>query len=300
LLAAGATRLYGKLQCPAHALDGDQHSCSLSIHRSREDGTALIKCFAGCDWRMVLNAMRLTPNALWVEPSTPPDRYALAFLRHLRFPPPRLTRGEGYRSDNGGRSFEGPPRTLRKLGFQVEAIHKYRLRGGTRAIAAKVRYRHAETGEKQLRWMSANGRECRDLANMVRGLPPGVREADLALFWEDKIPPDGLVVLCESESSCGALRFADRLSYRNGIAATTWAGGAHSPPADYLAQVLGRHPNVVFIPDNNPAGLASREKVMAALPRARMVLGEPGEDARDMLNRLGLEQMKELLERPTD
>ncbi len=261
LRAAGAARVGGKWQCPAHATVGE-HSPSLSVSAGRE-GQLLIKCHAGCTWRKVLRSLFVTSDALWVAPPTPPERHAQFLLRHLTFPPPKLAGGTGA----GGRS------PLR--GFRRDALHPYAARGAdSRTVAVKVRYRHPETGEKTVRWKSRgpDGAPCSGLN--------GLREADLALYYEHEIRLDRRVVVCESESSVDALREA-------GVCATTWPGGASSPPLDYLAAVLGRHPDVLIVPDHDDAGLACRDRLTATLPHAQVLLGEPGEDARDLLHRLG-------------
>lgn len=49
--------------CPAH----DDGNPSLTI-REESSGTILIHCFAGCDYREVLDAIGLTPDDLFPEP----------------------------------------------------------------------------------------------------------------------------------------------------------------------------------------------------------------------------------------
>ena len=86
-------------------------------------------------------------------------------------------------------------------------------------------------------------------------------------------------MLCESESSCDAL---------HGLYATTWAGGAASPPLETLRRVLG-DVDVVIVPDHDNAGLACLKRLTETLPHARALLGRPGEDAKDLYLRLGHE-----------
>jgi hypothetical protein len=255
-----------KWQCPAHGAEGE-HSPSLHLADGQR-GQLLIKCHAGCDYREVLWALSVGPGALTEAPPTPPERHAAFFLRHLKFP--LVKRAEPVTA--GGSSER---RSREVTGFRREARHPYARRGDVRrAVAWKLRYRHPETGAKAVRWASRgeDGRLCRGLG--------GLREVDLALYCEHTISPSRRVILCESESSVDALRAA-------GVCATTWPGGASSPPLDYLAQVLGGHPDVLIVPDNDDAGRAAGDQLAATLPRARTLLGGPGDDARDLLNRLG-------------
>ena len=123
----------------------------------------------------------------------------------------------------------------------------------------------------------------------------GRRQLDLALYRQrDLTPaladPDEPILLVESESSVDALTAA-------GFYATTWAA---APPARQLAHVLGDHPAVVMVPDNDPAGIACATRIVLAegldrSPIRRTLLGEPGEDARDLLNRVGADQLRALV-----
>jgi hypothetical protein len=94
------------------------------------------------------------------------------------------------------------------------------------------------------------------------------------------------VVLCESESSCDAL---------HGVYATTWAGGAGSPPVETLTRVL-TGVDVVIVPDHDDAGLACLERLVLALPHARVLLGRAREDAKDLYTRLGHDRFVEEVE----
>ena len=111
----------------------------------------------------------------------------------------------------------------------------------------------------------------------------GTRESDLPLYREDEVrmavAAGEVVVLCESESSCDAL---------HGVYATTWAGGAASPPLETIARVLDGV-DVVIVPDHDDAGFACLERLASALPQAHVLVGQPGEDARDLYQRLGFD-----------
>ena len=262
LSAAGSARVGGKWQCPVHALTGE-HSTSLRLARGH-GGRALLFCHGGCDWHDVLRALMLTPDTLWTQPATAPDRHARFYLRRLKFPAPKLVGGGGTRAERG---------------FRFEAEHAYARWDDVRTpVAWKLRYRHPGTGAKEVFWESLNPR-----GERVPGLL-GRPQADLALYLQYDLGPalaaGERIVLVESESSVDAL-------VRAGLYATTWCGGAADPPLRQLAHVLGDHDDVLIVPDNDDAGRRAGDALAGALPRARTRLGEPGEDARDLLTRLG-------------
>jgi hypothetical protein len=258
LTAMGCRRSGRKWQCPAHA-HTDVHSASLVIGRRDDGHGAWLHCHAGCSSTDVLRAMRLRPAHLQRPPRVTPSRYA--HLQRLHRDWPELKNPAGHH---------------RARGYRHEAWHPYG------PDHAKQRLRSPD-GSKAIRWESRNAS-----GEWVPGLL-GTREADLPLYREDEVrmaaAAGETIVLCESESSCDAL---------HGIYATTWAGGAASPPLHTLAAVLG-DADVVIVPDHDNAGLACLERLVVAMPRARVLLGERGEDARDLYSRVGHDQfVKEL------
>jgi hypothetical protein len=262
LAAAGAARVGQKWQCPAHATTGE-HSPSLSITRGR-DGRLLLFCHAGCGWADILRALALPMEVLWTPPVLRPRDYARRYLRRLAFPPPRIDRG----SDGAG-----------WVAVSIDE-HPY----GSPPFAWKVRERNA-AGTKRMRWESVNPR-----GERVPGLL-GRREADLPLYLQSEVrmavATGERIVLVESESSVDALVKAS-------IYATTWPGGASSPPLERLRAELAAA-DVLLVPDHDDAGLACAARIRAALPNARVVLPDPGEDARDLLNRLGPARFRALI-----
>jgi DNA primase len=87
-----------------------------------------------------------------------------------------------------------------------------------------------------------------------------------------------VVLLVESESSVDAL---------TGHYATTWPGGASSVQIGRLTSVLGGYERLVVIPDVDPAGLAALDTLRAAGRAPHVIIAGPGEDARDLLSRVG-------------
>ena len=273
LHAAGSAQVRKKWQCPVHAATGE-HSPSLSVSRGREGGVLLF-CHAGCKWDDILRALVLPMSAMWTPPATPGDRHAQTYLRRLKFPPPKR--------DDAGDS----------AGWVAASIaeHPY---GEPTPFAWKVRERNS-AGVKRMRWESLNPK-----GERVPGLLSR-READLPLYRERDVrmavAADEPVLLVESESSVDAL-------VKAGHYATTWAGGASSPPVERIADLLGSHPGTLLIPDHDDAGIACAEKLVRAHAVRHLLLGEPGEDARDLLARLGasafLDLVKERLRPSTD
>ena len=253
--ATGAARIGRKWQCVVHGRSGE-HAVALSVGM-RKDGTgAWIYCHGGCGLTVILAALRLSRADLRNPPPVPPARHAVAWRLAHAFPPPR--------SDRGG-----------DAGWVATSIteHPY---GDPETIAWKVRERNA-AGSKRIHWESRNPR-----GERVPGLL-GRREADLPLYRIREvrmaIAMEETVLLVESESSVDALAKA-------GLYATCWAGGAGSCPLNLLQRELA-DADVVLIPDHDEAGLKVAAQIHQVLPSARQVLGEPGEDARDLLQRLG-------------
>lgn len=244
---------HGKWQCPAHGRTGE-HSLALATG-TRTDGTAAwVFCHGGCTGHEILRALGLTMAHLRQPPAVSPERHVRCARVAVGYPPPKA--GDG---------------SPRELGYRHEAFHYYGE--GFR----KERLRHPTTRAKAVQW------EARNPAGLwVPGLL-GTREADLPLYRERDIQR-GIalgepVVLVESESSVDALK---------GWYATTWAGGAGSPPLLTIRRVLADYPRVVVIADADDAGRRCAQRLTSALPLAHVVEPEiDGEDARDLYNRIG-------------
>jgi hypothetical protein len=259
----GSRCIGGKYQCPAHGMVG-KHSPSLAINE--RDGRVLIYCHAGCSFDEVFKALELPRVTLHVAPLVDPATWHEEFLDSRTFPKPKTMVGHS----PGKRSASGP----RKL----VAAHPYTMKDDLHTtVAWKLRYRDA-AGNKDMRWRSIGPH-----GSKVPGLS-GRQQKDLALYRQRELAAPlmlgDLIVLCESESSVDALIKAD-------LFATTWCGGASDPPLEQLATVLADHDELLIVPDHDDAGLRAGEAMARALPLARTLLGHPGEDARDILERLG-------------
>ena len=58
--------------------------------------------------------------------------------------------------------------------------------------------------------------------------------------------------------------------------------------------------NVVIVADHDEAGLKCRDQLLRLLPSARVLLGEPHEDVRDLLARVGPKEFSALLASTTE
>lgn len=253
-------------QCPAHVDD----SPSLSLAEA-SDGRALIHCHAGCDTFTVMAALSCPVRYLSAVPQTTPEQYAAAFSRRRTFPP--------MRSHSGGETSNA----------RHEAFHPYGDRW-------RMERRRTPSGSKTCTWETRDG-----AGAWIPGMR-GATAATLPLYNERDIHGavalEEPVLLVESESSVDAL--TARCWY-----ATTWAGGASSPPMDTIRRVLGGYDQVVVIGDADAAGRGCVDRLHAAGVAPHVLFSDvDGEDARDLHHRVGPERFALLVDAalavPTD
>jgi DNA primase len=67
------------------------------------------------------------------------------------------------------------------------------------------------------------------------------------------------------------------------------------PPVDRIRILLGGHDGTLLIPDNDDAGRRCAEKLIHGQAVHRQLLGEPAEDARDLLARVGPDAFRTLV-----
>lgn len=264
----GSGKVAKKWQCPVHGTAGD-HSASLAVGARTNEGAegAWIHCHAGCEPTEILRALRLSWRDLTHPPLLTPADHARAWGLAFNFPPVKV----------------GARGSLGEQGYRFESEHAY---GWPTTVAWKMRYRHP-SGSKEIRWESRNPRGERVLG--LLGRP----QADLPLYQlgqvRHAVAAGETVFLVESESSVDALM-------KVGFYATCWPGGAGDPPLGQLAAELGGHGDgVVLVPDVDDAGLSCARRVRAALPACRVLLGDPGEDARDVLAAVGAAGLVEVV-----
>jgi hypothetical protein len=253
-------------QCPHPGHGGDSHP-SLSI-TERVGGGARLHCFAGCPERDVVRSLGLGLRQLYQPPAVSPRRFASLARLRMEFPPVALRAGH--------------PATR---GYRLEAVHTYEPAGGVddRVRCHRLlRWRHRASGAKELMWETrlADGTTTPGLLGTPERTLPLYREREIRMA----IAARETILVIESESSVDAL---------TGWYATTWAGGANDVNTDRLLAVLGGYPNIVHIPDFDVAGLACLWRILEAGLRLAVLLGEPGEDARDLHRRLGSDAFRD-------
>lgn len=266
---SGAVGIGKQWQCPAH----DDSYPSLSVDEDIETGRVLIYCFGGCEWEEVLDSLRLSGSALFQPHVWSPQKFY-----DLLDDKPNFADFEW--QDGGGSSHKGD--YWYKHGsssYTSEDFHYYTPK-------VRQRRRRLSTGKKEIIWQMLDGYswKCSKGGLDMRNLPL-YRSEELSVARQAGY----LIVLCESESSVDAL-------YDSGIPATTWAGGASAPQKHSLANGLeGAH--VLYIADNDKAGLKCLKAIEEFLPERleswTVMLGKEDEDAKDMLERGALEELKQ-------
>ena len=261
LTVSGSARHGNVWQCPAH------HDASPSLSVSQGDGgRVLLHCHAGCSVQAVLDAMGLGLRALFESPPWSPEEVLARQISRPKYP-----------------CVEHTGRGGRHRGAPITTTHHVYIPGNVRL----ERNRYAD-GRKSCRWERRVG------PDWVYGL--GIRSLTSLPLYERTQLEMGLgagwpIVLCESESSVDAILDA-------GVFATTWAGGAASPPLDRLRRNLAGA-TVVWIPDNDDAGQCCSVQVVAALDPVcslRTIVPAQGQDARDLLVLLGGETFRDIID----
>ena len=249
---AGAGHLGKNWQCPAH----DDSFPSLSIG-SRDDGAVLLFCHAGCSFEEIMKSLGLSTKLLFEPHSFNPKKLYQSNLIKPKFKPVKYPQTTG--------------KNRRRESFHI-TYHQY-----TDLVRLeRIKY---ESGEKICRWQVKEGK------SWIYSNGGTLHLTELPLYNESEVIKGGylgeVIVLCESESSVDAI-------FSKGIFATTWAGGASSPKIQRLQKVVANQ-KVLWIPDNDDAGLKCSKQIVKELKpvtyRWQELLGEPDEDARDLLKR---------------
>jgi hypothetical protein len=246
LIAASGSGTDGcQWQCPAHA----DATPSLSVAESATSA-ALIHCRAGCGTTAVLTALHLGPRHLYQPPAIAPADWLTLAGVHISYPPLVLARAAD------------PTERL-------DAVHHY-------GADYKLERWRSAAGHKRLVWFRRDSSGC-----WIPGLG-GIPVSELPLYRETDVrivaATGDTLHLVESESSVDALNNA-------GHYATTWAGGASTPPLAKLADALADVPDVRVIADHDEPGIHCAHAILAAVPHATGWLPpRPGHDVRDLLS----------------
>jgi len=224
-------------RCPAH----DDRRASLSIAQG-DDGTALVKCHAGCDTSAILAAVGLK----------------LADL----FPP----KAGATPKSNGKTTVGGRPFSMAK-----EAVSALARQFGRKPDATWT-YRNAQ-GEPvgvTCRWNTPAGKEIRPVSRHADGWRIAAMPEPRPLYRLPELlaaDPGVPVVVVEGEKSCDA-------AVTCGLLGTTSAGGAAAAEKTDWSPLRGRR--VIILPDHDSAGetyaaTVARLCVAAGAPEVRIV-----------------------------
>jgi len=261
-LAASGSRRAGKhWQCPAH----EDASPSLSVAEGN-DGMVLVHCFAGCTTQKVLWSLGLGVGLLFEPHPYPPEAVLARQAKPPIYPLMKARGGSG---------------TRRSRGQPVEVLHHIYLPD----LIRLERRRYAD-GRKDCTWERKIGAGWEYAQGLAMDTLPLYQHDQVVMAVASGEP----VVVCESESSVDALMKA-------GIYATTWAGGASAPQIPTLRGSLTRG-RAILIPDNDPAGLACRDRIVPALNDIcdlSILLPPPGKDARDLLHMWGSTRLRQAI-----
>jgi len=205
-------------RCPAH----DDRRASLSVAQS-DDGTALVKCHAGCDTAAILAAVGLE-------------------LRDLFPPKAGLTPARNGMATAGERTFA----TTKDAVAELERRHDKRSALWTYHDAA------GDPVGLVVRWDKSGGKEIRPIARRADGWRIGAMPDPRPLYGLPDLANAKLVIVCEGEKAADAARSL-------GFVATTSAGGSQAANKTDWRPLAGKE--VWILPDNDAPGRKYAETV---------------------------------------
>jgi hypothetical protein len=211
-------------RCPAHE---DQHA-SLSV-AAGDDGTALVKCHAGCDTSAVLAAVGLTLADLF------PGKVA---------PTP-------------GRN--GKPKASGKI-FPTanDAVADLERRHGKRSAFWTYYDVHGEPVGVVVRWDKPNGKDIRPVARDIDGWRIKAMPEPRPLYGLSDLAATDRVLVVEGEKAADAARSI-------GFTATTSSGGSQAAAKTDWQPVAGK--DVWILPDNDRTGRKYADVVAGILAK---------------------------------
>lgn len=198
-------------RCPAH----DDRWASLSIAQS-DDGTALVKCHAGCDTAAILAAVGLE-------------------LRDL-FPPKA-----GPTPSRNGK----PPAKGRTFATAKDAVAELERKHGKRSALWTYHDAQGEPIGVVVRWDKDTGKDIRPVARHGDGWRIGAMPDPRPLYGLPDLAAANRIVVCEGEKAADAARGL-------GFTATTSAGGSQAAAKTDWRPLAGKE--VWIMPDNDAPG----------------------------------------------
>ncbi len=211
-------------RCPAH----DDRRASLSIAEG-DDGTALLKCHAGCDTAAILAAAGLK----------------LADLFPPRAAPTPARNGKAV---SGGRTFA----TAKDAVAELERQH------GQRSALWTYHNAQGQPVGVVVRWDKPDGKDIRPVARHADDWRIGAMPDPRPLYGLPDLAAARRVIVCEGEKAADAARSL-------GVVATTSAGGSQAANKTDWRPLTGKE--VWIMPDNDAPGRKYAETVAGILAR---------------------------------
>jgi hypothetical protein len=211
-------------RCPAH---GDRRA-SLSIAQG-DDGTALVKCHAGCETSAILAAVGLELRDLF------PPKVGPTPIRNGKPTP-------------GGRLFA----------TANEAVAELERRHGKRSALWTYHDAQGEPFGVVVRWDTASGKDIRPVARHADGWRISAMPDPRPLYGLPDLAGARRVVICEGEKAADAARSL-------GYTATTSAGGSQAAGKTNWRPLAGKE--VWIMPDNDAPGRGYADTVAGILTK---------------------------------
>lgn len=243
--------------CPAHEADGAKHDPSLSVAEA-QDGAVLLRCFAGCETKFILDRLGLAWADLWPDGHRPanddiptsravatacPNSASRSAKPSSTASPPAKTTASPPPPGNG----QGGKATYPSAEAAIAQLER-----SMGKPAARWEYVDAQGHLVGLvvRWdLPQGGKDIRPIARLSDGqwaitaMPeprPLYRLPDIL-----KADPQTPVIVCEGEKTAEA-------AAQCGLLATTSSGGAQAAAKTDWTPLAGR--NVIVLPDHDEPG----------------------------------------------
>jgi putative DNA primase/helicase len=210
-------------RCPVH----DDRKASLSISQG-DDGTALLKCHAGCDTEAVLSAIGLKMADLFPKHGTTPNR-------------------------------NGKPKAKGKtFATAQDAVAELERQHGKVSSVWTYYDAQGEPVGMVLRWDKADGKDIRPVARTKDGWCISAIPAPRPLYCLPELAKANLVLVCEGEKATDGARSL-------GFTATTSAGGSQAASKTDWRPLAGKE--VWILPDRDTPGRGYSDTVAGILAK---------------------------------
>jgi hypothetical protein len=208
-------------RCPAH----DDRRASLSIAQG-DDGTALVKCHAGCDTAAILAAIGLKMQDLFHKKTGPTP------------------------------NFSKPKPSGRTFPTASDAVAYLKRKHGKRSGLWTYQDAQGKPVGVVVRWDKPDGKDIRPVARHADGWRIGAMPEPRPLYALPDLKATHRVIVCEGERAADA-------ACALGFVATTTAGGSQAASKSDWRPLAGKE--VWILPDNDPPGCKYADTVAGIL-----------------------------------